>query len=234
MPGSSPTIDRRDPVRRLKSVLLPTFGRPQTAISGSPCEVACSIVTDCWSAISSASRHSASGLSGLVVVMRRRGPPDPLPSRSFAACCCEAERKLRPGLGRVCAASGSPDPVPMTLPRVFFSGSSPVMVRLASNSGDLLETRLASAALAFLAASSLRFFGSTAPMRVAPVVAADFGLLPLCGRVLANRCFLPNRFAAFFAAIVLISQAQRSQSADISLFIIGTYAQLAANRQRFS
>ena len=35
IPGSSPTIDRRDPVSRLNSVDLPTFGRPQIAISGS-------------------------------------------------------------------------------------------------------------------------------------------------------------------------------------------------------
>ncbi len=37
-------------------------------------EAACSSVTDCWRARSSASRQAASGLSGAVEVMRRRGP----------------------------------------------------------------------------------------------------------------------------------------------------------------
>src|ERR1035441_410253 len=35
MPGSSPTMARRDPVRWLKSVDLPTLGRPTMATSGS-------------------------------------------------------------------------------------------------------------------------------------------------------------------------------------------------------
>src|SRR5580658_9136255 len=35
IPGSSPTIDRRLPVILLKSVLLPTLGRPTIATSGS-------------------------------------------------------------------------------------------------------------------------------------------------------------------------------------------------------
>ena len=34
MPGSSPTMERREPVRRLKSVDLPTLGRPQMAMRG--------------------------------------------------------------------------------------------------------------------------------------------------------------------------------------------------------
>src|SRR5262245_32170786 len=34
IPGSSPTIDRRDPTSRLKSVDLPTFGRPTIANVG--------------------------------------------------------------------------------------------------------------------------------------------------------------------------------------------------------
>ena len=34
MPGSSPTIDLRDPVKRLKSVDFPTFGRPIIATKG--------------------------------------------------------------------------------------------------------------------------------------------------------------------------------------------------------
>src|SRR5437868_7381673 len=36
MPGSSPTIDRRSPIRRLNKVDLPTLGRPTIATSGSP------------------------------------------------------------------------------------------------------------------------------------------------------------------------------------------------------
>src|SRR5271169_4246636 len=35
MPGSSVTIERRVPVRRLKSVDLPTFGRPTITMDGS-------------------------------------------------------------------------------------------------------------------------------------------------------------------------------------------------------
>src|SRR5664280_3819438 len=41
MPGSLPTVARRDPTRRLKSVDLPTLGRPTIAsvptVGGSPC-----------------------------------------------------------------------------------------------------------------------------------------------------------------------------------------------------
>src|SRR5450631_3085300 len=36
MPGSSPTIARREPTMRLKSVDLPTFGRPTIASVGTP------------------------------------------------------------------------------------------------------------------------------------------------------------------------------------------------------
>src|SRR5580698_5660792 len=34
MPGSSPTMERREPVRRLNSVDLPTLGRPTMAKTG--------------------------------------------------------------------------------------------------------------------------------------------------------------------------------------------------------
>src|SRR6201996_2110746 len=40
MPGSSPTIERRDSVSRLKSVDLPTLGRPTMAKVGAGCPVA--------------------------------------------------------------------------------------------------------------------------------------------------------------------------------------------------
>src|SRR5271170_5429169 len=39
MPGSSPTIERREPVRRLKRVDFPTFGRPTIANTGCPSPV---------------------------------------------------------------------------------------------------------------------------------------------------------------------------------------------------
>jgi hypothetical protein len=53
-------------------------------------------------------------------------------------------------------------------------------------------------AAAFFAANSFRFFGDTAP-----VVAVPRGALrPIFGRVLACRCFLPNRFFSFFGAMV--------------------------------
>src|SRR6266403_2321329 len=37
MPGSSPTIERRSPIRRLNRVDFPTFGRPTIATSGRDC-----------------------------------------------------------------------------------------------------------------------------------------------------------------------------------------------------
>src|SRR4030095_2970233 len=42
MPGSSVTIERRWPIRRLNSVDFPTFGRPTIAISGSEGGMTCS------------------------------------------------------------------------------------------------------------------------------------------------------------------------------------------------
>src|SRR5271168_26427 len=48
MPGSSPTIERRECVSRLKSVDFPTLGRPTIATSGS-CELAgVEGTTDLW------------------------------------------------------------------------------------------------------------------------------------------------------------------------------------------
>jgi hypothetical protein len=58
-------------------------------------------------------------------------------------------------------------------------------------------------AAAFFAASSFRFLGDTAP-----VVAVPRGAVrPIFGRVLACRCFLPNRFFSFFGAMVAFSRA---------------------------
>ena len=39
MPGSSPTIARRDPTMRLNSVDLPTLGRPTMASVAAPAEL---------------------------------------------------------------------------------------------------------------------------------------------------------------------------------------------------
>src|SRR5579862_5313889 len=46
IPGSSPTIDRRLPVIRLNSVLLPTLGRPTIATSGNDAAPALTGTTD--------------------------------------------------------------------------------------------------------------------------------------------------------------------------------------------
>src|SRR5208282_2889885 len=46
MPGSSPTMERRLPVRRLKSVLLPTLGRPTIATRGNCAAAARAGTTD--------------------------------------------------------------------------------------------------------------------------------------------------------------------------------------------
>jgi hypothetical protein len=55
-------------------------------------------------------------------------------------------------------------------------------------------------AAAFFAANSLRFFGDTAPVVAVPRGA----VFPIFGRVLACRCFFPNRFFSVrFAAISL-------------------------------
>src|SRR5712692_7467427 len=56
MPGSSPTIARREPIRRLKSVDLPTFGRPTIASTGTRVFVF-SATTDNLSSLTRASRQ---------------------------------------------------------------------------------------------------------------------------------------------------------------------------------
>src|SRR4051794_23855902 len=74
------------------------------------------------------------------------------------------------------------------------------MVRLLSNSGERRGVRAASAALAFLVASSLRCLGETSPTFFVVL----FGFLPSFGRVDACRCFLPNRFVFLAANYCLI------------------------------
>src|ERR1700728_2185238 len=68
MPGSSPTIDRRELVRRLKRVDLPTLGRPTMATTGH-----FEVSTTASRRMAGASGSSASG-SGRSASMRRIGP----------------------------------------------------------------------------------------------------------------------------------------------------------------
>src|SRR5665213_2503393 len=87
MPGSSPTMDRREPVRRLNSVLLPTFGRPQTAISGSFSDSALSVTVDNCAAIASASRQSSSPIFSRPATLEERGVCRPMiPSAGRVLC----------------------------------------------------------------------------------------------------------------------------------------------------
>src|SRR5665213_447864 len=88
-----------------------------------------------------------------------------------------------------------------------------------SFSGLRVCVSFALASAAFLVAISLRFLGETAP-----VVAVPRGdPLPILGRVLACRCFLPRRFfcSRFFGAMVL------SPARTAPLTIIGNGGLLA-------
>jgi len=46
MPGSSPTIARREPTMRLNSVDLPTLGRPTMASVGTPAAVVARVLVE--------------------------------------------------------------------------------------------------------------------------------------------------------------------------------------------
>src|SRR6202161_1553103 len=48
MPGSSPTMARREPTMRLKSVDLPTLGRPTMATVGMPAAVVASVLVELY------------------------------------------------------------------------------------------------------------------------------------------------------------------------------------------
>src|SRR4030088_690378 len=176
IPGSSPTIDRRDPVSRLNSVLLPTFGRPQTAISGSSRASALSVSVTICEASSSTSRQSSSSIRSRPATFSDRGVCRPtIPSAGRAK------------FGRAVAAG-------------FFGGApEPIAFRF-SLSGDCFVTREALSAAARLVESTFRFRGSTAP-----VVGVARGARPFLGRVLACRCFFPNRFLLSRCAIVVPS-----------------------------
>src|SRR5271170_1470683 len=161
IPGSSPTIDRRDPVSRLNSVLLPTLGRPHTAISGSARASALSVSVTICEASNSTSRQSSSCPS----MFEDRGVCRPtIPSAG------------RTNVGRAPATG-------------FFAPAPGGIVLRLSLSGDCFVTREALSAAARLVERIFRFRGSTAP-----VVGVLFGARPFLGRVLACRCFLPNRF----------------------------------------
>jgi len=168
IPGSSPTIDRRDPVSRLNSVLLPTLGRPQTAISGRSRASALSVSVTICDASSSISRQSSPP---------RRSRPSTFDDRGVC-------RPTIPSAGRTCLTRGA-------VPFGVFAEAVP-SCRIAfrfSRSGDCFVTREALSAAARLVESTFRFLGSTAP-----VVGVALGARPFFGRVLACLCFLPNRF----------------------------------------
>src|SRR5882757_8284352 len=188
IPGSSPPIDRRDPVRRLNSVLLPTFGRPQTAISGSSRASALPVSVTICEASSSTSRQSSSSIRSRPATFSDRGVCRPtIPSAG------------RVKFGRAVAAG-------------FFGGApGPIAFRF-SLSGDCFVTREAFSAAARFVESTFRFRGSTAP-----VVGVARGARPFFGRVLACRCFFPNRFLLSLCAIVVPSLGTAAP-----LSIIGT------------
>ena len=168
MPGSSPTIDRREPVSRLKSVDLPTFGRPQTAINGSfraSSGTGFRSVT-IWDASNSISRHSCSSSPSR--------SPRPATLAEFGV-----RRPTIPSAGRA----------------AFFGVTSGRIVRLLSFSGDRFDTRLAAAFFAAVVASTLRLRGSTAPVVGVDFGARPFfGRVAACRCFLPSR-FLSSRCA---------------------------------------
>src|SRR6202522_2197732 len=172
IPGSSPTIDRRDPVSRLNNVLFPTFGRPHTAISGRSRASTLAVSVPICEASNSTSRQSSKSppICSRPSIFDDRGVCRPtIPSARLTCCTLEA-------LGGVPFG-------------VFAAGASPRIALRFSLSGDCFVTREALSAAARLVESTFRFLGSTAP-----VVGVDFGARPFLGRVLACLCFLPNRF----------------------------------------
>ena len=151
IPGSSPTIDRREPVSRLNNVLLPTFGRPQTAISGSSRASALSVSVTICEASSSISRQSS-----------RRRPSSYFDDRGVC-------RPTIPSAGLTCFTRGA-------VPFGVLAEATPSvrMVFRFSRSGDCFVIREALSAAARLVDSTLRFRGSTAP-----VVGVAFRRTPL-------------------------------------------------------
>ena len=217
IPGSSPTIDRRDPVSRLKSVDLPTFGRPQTAIRGSSRESMLSVSVTICDASNSISRHSCSSS------FPRKSSRSPRPAIFVETGVC---RPTIPSFGRGAATFFPATFVPARLAEVFLtlssfaerrtcffpfvpSASMRIVFRL-SFSGDRVGRFESLFASAFLLESTLRFRGSTAP-----VVGVDFGARPCFGRVAAVRCFLPNRFFSSFLAFAIVVPSLATPGASI-------------------
>src|SRR5947207_6292272 len=119
MPGSSPTMARRDPISRLNRVDLPTFGRPTMAMVGSAADAdSDSIATgrgpiSTWEADSgrgrACPRRFARAAVTITAIINSRSVPrsrEPhLPIRYGAACHELAVRLLRPRWAAVAHAS---------------------------------------------------------------------------------------------------------------------------------
>ena len=210
IPGSSPTIDRREPVSRLNSVLLPTFGRPHTAINGSARASARAVSAAICEASSSTSRQALESESSpsrsRPATFSDRGVSRPTIPSAGRLATPSADRPLAgfflvvilPRSGRFCCSS-FPPPVPARLAGFLAEPAPPAssvrIVFLRSRSGDFFVTREALSTAARLDEITFRFRGSTAP-----VVGATLGARPFFGRVLACRCFLPNRFLSSLCA----------------------------------
>ena len=169
-PAHPPTIDRRDPVSQLNSVLFPTFGRPQTAISGRSRASTLSVAVAICAASSSTSRQSSNSSI--------RSRPATFADRGVC-------RPTIPSAGRASPVLSPGNPARLT---GFFAPAaaapSPRMVFRFSLSGDFFDTRAALSTAARFVERIFLFRGSTAP-----VVGVLFGARPFFGRVLACRCF---------------------------------------------
>jgi hypothetical protein len=157
-------------------VLLPTFGRPQTAISGSSRASALSVSVTICEASSSTSRQSSS--PSLILIRSR-----PATFSDRGVC-----RPTIPSAGRTGFDRGG-------VPFGVRAGASPRIALRFSLSGDCFVTREAFSTAARLVERIFRLRGSTAP-----VVGVDLGARPFLGRVLACLCFLPNRFLSSLCA----------------------------------
>ena len=140
IPGSSPTIDRRVPVSRLNSVLLPTFGRPQIATSGSSAHRRTRSLSP---SAKPAAQHRA-------IFLSIRSRPATFADRGVC-------RPTFPSAGRAQLRTRRRS----RLLRRSHPGR--IAFRL-SRSGDRFGTRAAFSAAARFVERTLRFRGSTAPV----------------------------------------------------------------------
>src|ERR1700677_3050372 len=212
IPGSSPTIDRRDPVSRLNNVLFPTFGRPHTPISGRSRASTLAVSVPICEASNSTSRQSS------------KSPP--ICSRPSIFDDRGVCRPTIPSAGLTCFTLEALGGVPFG---VFAAGASPRIALRFSLSGDCFVNSAALSAAARLVESTFRFLGSTAP-----VVGVDFGARPFLGRVLACRCFLPNRFlSSLWATEIQLSPAHASSGQALRyLFAILSIIEIARHTCR--